>query len=149
MLVYLLTRGMNSLKLMAKKSTLIQTIKIPKINDDCWLYFAEYPKHIPFKIERIYYITQAKKNLPRGFHAHHKTRQVLFCIHGSIKMIFDDGKKKASIILKKPEIGVLIDKMVWHEMHQFSKDAILLVVASAPYDPKDYIRDYSDFKKRA
>ena len=108
MLVYLLTRGMNSLKLMAKKSTLIQTIKIPKINDDCWLYFAEYPKHIPFKIERIYYITQAKKNLPRGFHAHHKTRQVLFCIQGSIKMIFDDGKKKASIILKKPEIGTKI-----------------------------------------
>jgi dTDP-4-dehydrorhamnose 3,5-epimerase-like enzyme len=133
---------------MAKKSaSLIKKISIPKVTDDCFLYFGEYPKHIPFTINRIYYITKAAKKLPRGFHAHYRTRQVLFCIQGSIKMIFDNGKKRQSIILKKPEVGVLIDKKVWHEMHNFKKDTILLVLASAKYNPKDYIRNYDDFLK--
>lgn len=133
---------------MAKKTSgLIKTIKIPKIIDDCSLFFAEYPNHIPFIIKRIYYITQATEGLPRGFHAHHKTQQVLFCVQGSIKMIFDDGKKKEEILLRDPELGVFIDKKIWHEMHSFSKNTILLVLASAQYDPKDYIRDYQEFLK--
>lgn len=130
-----------------KKGSLFKTIAIPKITDDCFLFFAEYPSHIPFKIERIYYITNAKKNLPRGFHAHHKTEQILFCIQGSIKLVFDDGKKRQTKILKKPEVGVLIHKKIWHEMHSFTKDTVLLVLASKKYDPKDYIRDYQQFLK--
>lgn len=125
--------------------SLIKTVEISKISDDCSLYFAEHPSHIPFAIKRIYYITQAASQIPRGFHAHYQTRQLLFCIQGSIRMIFDDGKKREEVILNAPEIGVLIDKKVWHEMHDFSADTILLVLASAHYDPKDYIRDYQHF----
>ncbi|HCR81145.1 MAG: WxcM domain-containing protein domain-containing protein [Candidatus Pacebacteria bacterium GW2011_GWB1_47_8] len=130
-----------------KKNGLFKTIIIPKITDDCFLYFAESPRHIPFPIRRIYYITKAKKDLPRGFHAHRKTQQVLFCIQGSIKIVFDNGHKRETMQLDDPKTGVFIDRMVWHEMHQFSRNAVLLVVASAPYNPKDYIRDYREFKK--
>lgn len=130
-----------------KSASLIRLVKIPKIYDDCFLFFAEHPHHIPFKVKRVYYITKAAKKLPRGYHAHHKTQQVLFCIQGSIEMILNNGKRKEKIILKDPGIGVLIDKKIWHEMHNFSKDTILLVLASTKYDPKDYIRNYEKFLK--
>jgi len=36
--------------------------------------------------------------------------------------------------------------MIWATQYQYSTDALLLVLASAPYDPDDYIRDYLVFK---
>ncbi len=125
--------------------SLVKTITIPEIRDDCFLFFAEYLSHIPFKIKRIYYITKAARKLPRGYHAHYRTRQLLFCIQGSIKLILNDGKRKEEITLRDPGVGVLIDKKIWHEMHNFSKDTILLILASSIYNPKDYIRDYKKF----
>jgi len=37
--------------------------------------------------------------------------------------------------------------MVWGVQYKYSKDAILLVLASDVYNPGDYIRDYDDFLK--
>lgn len=126
---------------------LIKHIKIPKITDDCVLCFAQSKDTIPFVIKRIFYILNADSTKSRGFHAHHKTKQILFCLQGSILIKVDDGITKEEIVLDKPEVGVLLDKMVWHEMHNFQKNTVLLVVASEEYDPKDYIRDYIYFKK--
>lgn len=134
---------------MQKADDNFKLIKIPQIIDDCYLFFAQNKDHIPFLIKRVYIISKADINKPRGFHAHKKTRQVLFCIQGSIKLVLDDGENKRRTILNKPEIGVFIDKMVWHEMHDFKKNTILLVLASLKFNPKDYIRDYKQFKKIA
>lgn len=134
---------------MPQESKLINLVKIPKIFDDCYLFFAQNPHHIPFKIKRVYFITQASTQLPRGYHVHKKTKQVLFCIQGTIKLTLDNGKKRKSVTLDQPNIGVFIDKMIWHEMEDFKKDTILLVLASRIFDEKDYIRDYEKFKKEA
>lgn len=131
------------------RDKLIRKIKIPKISDDCFLYFAQSVDHIPFDIKRVFYITQANTKLPRGFHAHKKTKQVIFCIQGKVKLVLDNGRKRSEILLDKPNIGVFIDKMIWHEMHQFKKDTILLVVASRIFELKDYIRNYGQFKRKA
>lgn len=130
---------------MKSQDQLIRFINIPKIDDDCYLCFAQNPDHVPFMIKRVYYILKSQPNLSRGAHAHHKTQQILFCIQGSIKMVLDNGKKREEVILDKPETGVLLDKMIWHEMHDFQKDTILLVLASKRYENKDYIRDYEQF----
>lgn len=127
------------------RKRLIKYIKIPQIKDDCYLYFAEFQKNIPFEIKRIYYILQSKPNLPRGFHAHHNTKQVLFCIQGSAKIILDNGKKRREIELNKPNVGIFLDCLIWHEMHQLNNHTILLVIASKEYNPHDYIRDYQKF----
>jgi len=124
---------------------LIKLIKLPKISTDGFLCFAQHPEHIPFPIKRIYYIAGVSTGVVRGGHAHKKNKQVLFCIQGSIKIVLDDGKKKESALLKKPNIGVLLEPKIWHEMHNFRKDTILLVLASRKHDPKDYIRDYKEF----
>ena len=125
---------------------LVKYIKIPPIEDDCLLMFAQFP-NIPFEIKRVYYILQPKPNLPRGFHAHRQTKQVLFCIQGSIKIILDDGKKRKEVILNKPNIGIFLDSLIWHEMYKLDKNTILLIMASKEYDPLDYIRDYKKFLK--
>lgn len=132
---------------MPLKSRLINLINIPEVNDDCYLYFAQNPQ-IPFKIRRVYYITKPNNKLPRGFHAHKKTKQIIFCIQGSIKLILDNGEMREEIILDRPSAGVFLERMIWHEMIDFKKNTILLVLASKEFDDKDYIRDYEQFKKK-
>ena len=129
------------------KKSLLQFITLPKIADDCYLSYIEYPKFIDFPIKRIYYITQPKTGLPRGSHAHKETKQVLFCLQGSVKMVLTDGIKREETVLNQSEVGLVLDKMVWHDMEDMTKETILLVVASKEFDPNDYIRDYDEFKR--
>lgn len=125
---------------------LVHKIKLPLIsNENGDLSFCEAGKSVPFEIKRVFYISNVRKNDKRGFHAHHKTKQALFCIKGSALIKFDDGKNKDEVLLDKQNIGVLIDSKVWHSMENFSEDLIMLVLASEFYDESDYIRNYQDF----
>ena len=129
------------------KKRLINLIEIPKLLDDCYLHFAEVGKHIPFNIKRVFFITEANTKLHRGLHTHKKNKQVIFCIQGSIRLELDNGKIKEEIMLDKPNIGVLLDRMIWHKMSDFKKNTILLILASHLFQEEDYIRDYDQFKK--
>lgn len=128
---------------------LIETIIVPKIEDDGILCFGQVDDHIPFSPIRVYYILKPKRGEPRGSHAHKETNQLLFCLQGSVKMVLDDGDKREDIVLKDPNVGIVLPKMLWHEMHNMDKDTILLVLASKKYDPADYIRNYDQFKRLA
>jgi len=99
----------------------------------------------PFDIRRVYYLFGTKADVPRGFHAHKQLEQAAVCIAGRCRMILDDGEKKEEVWLDRPDKCVRIEKMIWHEMHDFSKDCVMLVLASEHYDESDYIRDYQDF----
>lgn len=134
---------------MKQQKVLVRFIKIPKIFDNCYLMFAQTPTHVPFAIKRVYFILNSKTELPRGCHAHHKNCQVIFCIQGTIKIMVDNGEEREEVILDQPEIGLILDRMVWHEMHDFQKDTILMVLASRLYESEDYIRDYQHFLKLA
>ena len=81
----------------------------------------------------------------RGAHTHKETIQALFCIQGDIKIALDDGKRKETVLLGRPNVGVLLEPGVWHEMQDFKKDTILLVLASKKHEPEDYVRSYEDF----
>ena len=59
----------------------------------------------------------------------------------------DNGNRKETVNLDSPSIGLVIDVMQWHEIHDFSEDCVLMVLASDYYDEADYIRDYDAFKK--
>ena len=129
------------------KTKLSHLIEVPKIYDEGFLVFTEGIKHLPFAIKRVYYIFDLEKGAVRGFHAHKKCQQVLFCIKGKVKMILDNGYQKEELILEKPDQGIFIDKLMWHEMSEFNSDTILLVFASDYYKEKDYIRNYQHFLK--
>lgn len=102
---------------------------------------------VPFEIKRTFFIFDTTPGTVRGKHAHHKNRQMLICLSGScvISCEMPDGTK-SDHLLNWPDKGLLIEGMVWHEMKEFSKDAILLVLASEHYDESDYVRKYEDFK---
>lgn len=109
------------------------------------LIALEGKKDIPFQIERIYYMYDTEMGVTRGHHAHKTLQQVLVCIHGSCKIRFDDGKKSVVVTLDKPNEGIYVGNKIWREMFDFSPDAVLLVLASTPYNEDDYIRNYDDF----
>lgn len=109
------------------------------------LVVLEAMKNIPFEIKRVYYLTGTKPEVPRGFHAHKELEQIAVCVSGKCLMIMDDGVNKEEVWLDAPNKAIFIGKMVWHEMHHFSPDCVLLVIASDHYDESDYIRVYSDF----
>ncbi len=110
-----------------------------------YLVPIENCKDIPFDIKRIFYIYGTKEKVPRGNHAHRNLKQILICLNGSCKVKLDNGKQKEIIELSSPEEGILIDKLVWVEMYDFSVDCILLVLTDGFYDESEYIRDYSEF----
>ena len=125
--------------------SLIQWIHFPPLGDERGSLVAlEAKRNVPFDIKRVYYIFGTQKGIARGFHAHKNLKQVAVCIAGKCRMVMDDGRKKESIWLDSPTQGILITTE-WHEMHDFSQDCVLLVLASEHYDESDYIRDYQDF----
>lgn len=104
---------------------------------------------IPFDIKRIYYIFETKSNVSRGFHAHRALKQVAVCVAGSCRMVLDNGTQREGVLLDSPTKGVLIEGLIWREMHDFSSNCVLLVLASEEYRESDYIRNYEDFKRMA
>lgn len=116
-------------------------------NDTGALSFIEAERHVPFPIQRIYYIYHSSPNAHRGFHAHKALRQLLICAHGEIEVILDDGTERRTEILNDPSVGLFVLENIWHEMIWKQKDSVLLVLASNYYNESDYIRDYDDFLK--
>jgi len=114
-------------------------------NEKGMLSFLEANRDIDFPIRRVYYIYDVAIGERRGFHAHKKLQQVLICIHGSCKILLDDGKDKEIVELTEPAEGLFVGNAVWREMFDFSPGAVLLVLASEYYDEADYIRNYQDF----
>ena len=100
---------------------------------------------ISFDIKRVYYIFDANKGTQRGFHAHKKLRQLLFCPFGEIEIKVDDGKNKYSFILNKPNMALLIEPVVWREIIWKKDQSVLVVAVSDNYNESDYIRDYNEF----
>lgn len=109
------------------------------------LVALEEKKEIPFDIKRVYYIYNTLEGVHRGFHAHKSLKQLLICVHGSCKILLDNGQEKETVLLDKPYEGIFIQNNIWREMYDFSPDAVLLVLASDIYDESDYIRDYGQF----
>ncbi len=111
------------------------------------LIALEEMKDIPFEIKRVYYMYDTVDGVRRGFHAHKCLEQILICIHGSCKILLDNGKEKEIVPLDKPYEGLYVSNDMWREMYDFSPDAVLMVLASEFYDESDYIRDYDEFLK--
>ena len=102
---------------------------------------------IPFEIKRVYFMYDTKEGVVRGYHAHKSLEQILVCIHGTCKILMDNGREKKIVHLEKPYEGLYIPNNIWREMYDFSSDAVLMCFASQIYDEKDYIRDYQEFLK--
>lgn len=109
------------------------------------LIACEQDHNIPFDIKRVYYIFDTKENVVRGKHAHKKLEQILICVSGSCEIKTEESGQTKTYLLDSPTQGLYIGGLVWREMFNFSKNAVLLVLASDYYDETDYIRDHQNF----
>jgi dTDP-4-dehydrorhamnose 3,5-epimerase-like enzyme len=95
---------------------------------------------LPFSVKRIYYITNSGGQT-RGGHRHLKTIQAAICLAGSCTIFLNDGSKISSYLLDSKSECLIINPEDFHWMTNFTKDAILLVLASEEYDKNDYVYD--------
>lgn len=128
--------------------SLINLIEFKSLGDSRGELIAlESNKEIPFDVKRVYYVFGTQHGAIRGLHAHKELKQVAIAMHGSCRFILDNGETREDVILNRPDQGLLIDSCMWREMHDFSDDCVLVVLASEHYDESDYIRDYEEFVK--
>lgn len=121
-------------------------IEFPKIeNASGNLTFIENGRHIPFRIERVYYTYDVPGGAVRGGHAHKALRQVIVAMSGSFDVVLDDGTEKRRFHLNRSYSGLYVCPMMWREIDNFSSGSVCLVLASAVYDESDYYRDYQSF----
>lgn len=131
-----------------KQSGEVSVIKLPKIHDPRGnLTFIEGGQHIPFSIQRVYYLYDVPGGETRGGHAHKDLQQLIIAASGSFDVVIDDGKRQQRYTLNRPNIGLYIPRLFWRELENFSSGSVCLVMASLHYDEADYYRDYEDFKQ--
>lgn len=115
------------------------------------LTVGEVPTEVPFSPARYFAVFGVPSIELRGEHAHKRCQQFLICLHGSCRVLLDDGQSRCEVTLDRPDMGVFMPEMIWGTQYRYSPDAVLLVFASRPYEAEDYLRTYDDFlaeKKR-
>ena len=125
---------------------LIQFLKLgtPEIG---YISVTEQQQLLPFETKRIFWTYYTPESIVRGRHAHHATEQVLVAAAGRITVTTElvDGTIQ-TFRLEDPNVGLYVPPHAWHTM-QYSHSAVQLVLASAPYNEADYIRNYDEFKR--
>jgi len=109
------------------------------------LIVGEVPAEVPFTPARYFAVYGVPSVELRGEHAHKRCQQFLSCLHGSCRILLDDGVSRCDVLLDRPDIGVFMPEMIWGTQYFYSPDAVLLVFASRSYEYEDYLRTYDDF----
>jgi hypothetical protein len=123
-------------------------IELPRIFDDRGnLSFVESENHIPFKIERTYWIYDVPGGAVRGGHAYRSLNEFIIAISGSFDVILNDGEKEYKFQLNRSYYGLYVPALYWRHLENFSTNSFALIVASGKYDESDYIRDFEQFKQ--
>jgi hypothetical protein len=121
-------------------------VSLPKISDPRGnLTFVEGGQHIPFDIQRVYYLYDVPGGAERGGHAHKDLHQLIIAMSGSFDVVLDDGWQKKRYHLNRSYNGLYICPMIWRELDNFSSGSVCMVLASNRYDESDYYRDYNDY----
>lgn len=111
------------------------------------LIVIEGGRAIPFEIQRVFYIYDSDDTVVRGQHANRISEFVLVNVAGRSKVRITDGSEEIIVELDRPMTGVYIPRMIWKDMYDFSRDSVLLILASTHYDETEYIRDYKEYLK--
>ncbi len=124
------------------------TILTPPVHRDerGSLVSLEQATGVPFDIQRAFYIFDTPEDAGRGGHAHREVEQLLVCVAGECTVGLDDGHARAEVRLDSPGKALALPPMIWNELRDFTSGAVLLVLASGPYEAGEYVRDYDQFR---
>jgi hypothetical protein len=122
-------------------------ISLPKLTDLRGnLSFIEEDTHLPFKIRRVYWVYDVPGGECRGGHAFRETEELIVALSGSFDIVLHDGCREFRFSLNRSYYGILVPKMVWRLLENFSTNSLALIIASTNFREADYIRDFSEFK---
>ena len=122
-------------------------VDLPKIHDPRGnLTFIEGGSHVPFEIERVYYLYDVPGGSERGGHAHKALQQLIIAMSGSFDVVLDDGLGKSRFHLNRSYYGLYVCPMIWRELDNFSSGSVCMVLASNRYSEDDYYRDYQQYR---
>jgi acetyltransferase-like isoleucine patch superfamily enzyme/dTDP-4-dehydrorhamnose 3,5-epimerase-like enzyme len=102
-------------------------------------------EEVPFEPRRWFLVYDVPSREVRGEHAHRVCHQFLICVSGRVNVAVDDGGRRAEVVLDEPTVGLYIPPHVWASQYRYDDNAVLLVLASDPYDSNDYVREYETF----
>ena len=108
---------------------------------------VEFDKDVPFEVKRMFYVFGVHNQNDRGKHSHHKTKQLLISVNGSVTVVCDDGFERKEWVLDEPYKALYIPEMIWDEQIYKDENSVLLVLANTVYNHLDYIEDYEEFKR--
>lgn len=111
------------------------------------LSFIEEDSQLPFKIRRVYWIYDVPGGEQRGGHAFKETQELIVALSGSFEVVLNDGNKEYRFSLNRSYYGMLVPRMIWRTLENFSTNSLALIIASTDYDRGDYIFDYEEFKE--
>lgn len=125
-----------------------EIVQLPKYEDPRGnLSFIEEMVHVPFKIERTYWIYDVPGGQTRGGHAFKEQNELIIALSGSFDVMVDHGSEKQVFSLNRSYYGLYIPAGLWRQMQNFSTNSLALVLSSTKYNPDDYIYDYDTFLK--
>lgn len=127
-----------------------KVLELPKMTDPRGnLTFIEGDRHVPFPIKRVFYLYDVPSGEARAGHALKKCEQFIVAMSGSFDLVVDNGRQRQRFHLNRSDCGLYVPPVVWREIHNFSTNAVCLVLASEFYDIEDYLDVYADFLKAA
>lgn len=133
---------------MEPKKILPQLFDLPKLLDHRGnLSYIEEETHFPFKIRRVYWIYDVPGGEYRGAHAFRSSEEFIVALSGSFDVVLNDGVKEYRYALNRSYYGLLVPRMTWRVMENFSTNSLALVIASTDFDQADYIRDFATFQR--
>ena len=119
-----------------------QIINLPKILDERGnLSFFQNEDHLPFSIQRVYWIYDVPGGETRGGHAYREMQELIIALSGSFDVVLFDGKEEKKFTLNRSYYGLYVPKMIWRSMENFSTNALAFVASDSLYDANDYIRE--------
>ena len=127
---------------------LVRRIDLPVIPDERGnLTFIEGERHVPFAIERAYWIYDVPGGERRGGHAYRRLEEFIVALSGSFDVTVDDGTARTVVSLNRSYFGLYVPSMVWRQLDNFSTNAVCLILASTHYEASDYLYDYREFRR--
>jgi len=124
----------------------VKFIDLPKFQDLRGnLSFIEECKHIPFKIERVYWIYDVPGGQIRCGHAFKQQQEFIVALSGSFDVLVNDSMETQSFSLNRSYYGLYIPAGLWRQMKNFSTNSLALILSSTHYNSDDYIFEYNDF----
>ncbi|MGY1689552.1 sugar 3,4-ketoisomerase [Geodermatophilus sp. SYSU D01105] len=122
-------------------------VELPRIVDPRGnLTFIEGGTHVPFAVQRVFYLYDVPGGESRGGHAHRELEQLIIAANGSFDVIVDNGSEHERFSLNRSYYGLYVPSMIWTHLENFSSGSVSLVLASLTYDEADYYRDYDEFQ---